>query len=179
MTIASRIGQVVANTENASRAAEFFQLARYVAVRQDYLAGPERDARTKLLSPRVKEVIKAAVLPTSTTDAGFADYAALATAFLESLRGISIFDTVLNGGGLRVPLNSNVLAETSAIVGASVAETQAKPIRSVTLAASDIAPRKATAVVVVTAELLKLVSAEGAKLFDSELKNAVAVAAGR
>jgi len=162
--------------ERSPHAVEFHDLARFIAVRSDYPLGPERDAAVKRLPARVQEIIKVAVSPTTTGDPGFATYAPLATAFLESLRGLSVFDTILNGGGLRVPLNSRVVVETSAITGTTVAESHAKPIRSMTLAASDIAPRKSTAIVVATDELLKLVSADGARLFDSELRNAVAVA---
>ncbi len=101
---------------------------------------------------------KTAVTPGSSTTSALSDYDTIAGAFLESLRGVSVFDTLLAGGMKEVPLKTRVAVVSSAVTGSTVAELQIKPISSLAVTGSTIAPLKAAAIIVGSEELFRLTS---------------------
>ncbi|MGE4253633.1 MAG: hypothetical protein AB7E84_00280 [Xanthobacteraceae bacterium] len=140
----------------------------------------KRDIGTPLppLPSRVATVLKAGVAPGSMSDpnwSALSDYTSIASGFLESLRGTSVFDTLLSSGMRRVPLKSRTVIATVALTGATPAELSVKPISQMALDAENVAPRKAVAVIAATSEVFRL-DQSGGQLFASELRNGVAVA---
>ncbi len=103
-----------------------------------------------------------------------ADYQNISAAFLESLRSESVFDAVLNGGMIRAPLRSRGFSITTGITGAVPSERSVKPISSLVLAQQLLEPQKASAIIVVTRELMDFPGAS--TLFAAELTRGVVAA---
>jgi hypothetical protein len=85
------------------------------------------------------------------------DFRLLAGAFLAELRHTGVFDGALSDM-MRVPLRSAVAVSALAIVGDAVNEAESKLVSELQLSAAETDVRKATALVVVSAELLRLIA---------------------
>jgi hypothetical protein len=98
----------------------------------------------------------------------------LPNAFLEFLRGQNVFDTLLPSTR-RCPLLQAVSVVTLGAAGAAVDEGAWKPIDSMEIGTSGpLTPRKAVAVVVMTNDLWRSVSADAQSLVRRELSASVA-----
>src|SRR5262249_22344479 len=171
MTIAQQIGAVAASAEARARCGEFYKFARLLTAARGDRQHALALAHATHAAPRVVSILngKAAVTGGDLTGwAAVADYQNIATAFAESLRSISVFDALLAGGLVRAPLRSRGFSVTTGISGASVAERSIKPISSLVLASKLLEPRKASAIVVATKEVVQTDGA--AQLFDAELR---------
>lgn len=126
--------------------------------------------------PRAARILKAAVPAGTTSDPNWAnkltEYQQVAAGFIESLRSVSAFDTLLPFSR-QLPLRAR-LAVFTANVGGKVAEGAAKPIRKLTLAGDYVDPVKCAALVVATEELLRMSHLAGVHLLQAELAAAVA-----
>jgi HK97 family phage major capsid protein len=100
--------------------------------------------------------------------------AELAT-FVADLTRVSAFDAVL-AAATRVPLRVKLGLISAAASGSIAAPGKPKPVTSVQLAGAGLEPKKATAILVATAELLEIGTLQGAPLFERELLRAVAAA---
>lgn len=164
--------------QESSASVEFAQYARAVALSRGSISGMEALMAEKhqYTQERVHRLVKAAVNVGSTTDPNYAataDYNAIASVFIESLRNVGAFDAMLPSMR-RVPLRTRVTINSSAYVGTITAQGAPKPVGRLTLnAAGILEPVKATAIVVLSDELLRLASQS---LFMNELRTAVVAA---
>lgn len=197
MTIAQQLGKLTAAAEMSTKAREFVNLARAVALgRGDHYAvqAAVHDNRI-LMGPRIKSIVesrhhvyeyapdlvarqKAAATAGGTAVGDWteqlASYQVLASAFLESLRNYGAFDAMLPSMR-RVPFRTRIGASTTGITGTTVPQASVKPISKLTLTGTQIDEQKAVAILVVTDELAKFGSNAAGNLFAVELSNAVAV----
>src|SRR5262245_49046231 len=106
MTIAQRVAQVSSTMESASRAGEFVQLARALAladVADGGLAGAAQRLEANRGSPRVVECLRSAVA--AGTTAAWSDlvpYQALADGFLQTVARASVFEALRASDAWRV-----------------------------------------------------------------------------
>jgi hypothetical protein len=122
---------------------------------------------------RVQTILKAAVAAGSTATLGaLYDYEVAVSGFLSSLKGHSVFDTILPSC-VQLPLHVRIALTTTALTATRTNELAAKPIKRLSLANKTLEPVKAVAQVVITKELAKL--SEASNLIASELRNAVSV----
>jgi HK97 family phage major capsid protein len=163
---------VSVNIENATRARQFLLACRVRALHGEDVAGARAYAEANHLPE-----IKAAIAPATTTSADFlgpiAQVEPLAAAYIASLHNSSAFDSLLPHMRV-VPFRTRVVMTTLGVAGAIVAEGAPKPISSLTLASNEISECKATAIVVLTRELLQLGGPAVMDLFSRELTGAVA-----
>jgi len=126
--------------------------------------------------PRAHRVLKAAVTAGTTTDVSWAssltDYSGMAQGFVEALRSVSAFDTILPFAR-RMPLHSQFGVFTAAI-GSAVAQGAALPVRKLSIAADVVDPVRLGALVVTTDELFRFAFAEGVAMLQAEMVGAVA-----
>jgi hypothetical protein len=174
----SIVQQLAERTENLARKeakADFFKFCHLVmrhggAYQAREFAGAER-ARE-----RVKGVLQKAAISAGTLESwsAIADYQNISTAFLESLRSISVSDSALDGGMVKAPLRSRGFTVTTGISGSVIPEVSVKPIGQLVLGTQLLEPKKAVATIVVTKELMG--QADAAQLFNNELTKAVVAA---
>jgi hypothetical protein len=104
-----------------------------------------------------------------------ASYAELSAGFVASLRSASFFDRVL-ADMVAVPLRTRIGVFTTGAVGTVTAAGTPIPVSRMTLTGSALETFRATALVVITNELLKHGSNSALRLLAKELRAAVAVA---
>jgi hypothetical protein len=194
--LARDLGRLNAAAEMSTKAREFVNLARCIALGRGQFGNMQEivhDHRI-LMGPRVKNIVethhqvyqfapdvvarqKAAIAAGTTQDTGWAlplaEYNTLASAFLESLRNFGAFDRMLPSMR-RVPFRTRVGASTTGITGATVPQASVKQISKLTLTGTQIDEQKAIAILVVTDELAKFGDNVAGNLFATELSNAVA-----
>jgi hypothetical protein len=196
MTIAQQLGRLSAASEMSTKAREFANLARCIALgRGDrYEAQKIVHDNRVLLGPRVKSIVesrhpvyqldpdmvarqKAAALAGGTAVGDWteqlASYQVLAAAFLESLKNFGAFDAMLPSMR-RVPFRTRVGSVTTGASGTTVPQASMKPISKLVLAGTQIDEKKAVAILVMTDELAKFSGTVAGDLFAVELSNAVA-----
>jgi hypothetical protein len=133
-------------------------------------AAEARDhAKAERASERVQAILQKAAVSGGGLDnwSAIGDYTNISSAFLESLRGVSVFDSILANGMVRVPLRSRGFSITTGITGSVVPERSVKPISSLVLGSQLVEPRKAASIVIVTKELADFSGAM--QLFSAEL----------
>src|SRR5262245_35765759 len=113
---------------------------------------PVKAGRDAGLSDRPVAFLKAATTVISTSDTALAPHS-LAAAFLASLIGTGVFETML-GRMMQLPLRTTISSVTAALTGATIAENNVKPASRLWVGASDLDATKAVALVAVTSELL-------------------------
>jgi hypothetical protein len=128
----------------------------------------------------VKRILKSGVAAGTTLDAAWAgaavgDYRNIVAAFQESIRSRSVFFRLFNDNAfVRVPLNRRVAVTTAAASGWIIGEGKPVPLSRLSLANAMLVPIRAAALIVVSDELARDVSAAGQVLLGRELKGAVA-----
>jgi hypothetical protein len=162
--------------EQRRLAASFQMLARSVLAGRGTIADMRQFADRHRANERVQEVLKAAVSAGSIADptwgGNLAGYASLAAAFLLSLTGVSVFDTMLPAM-IEVPLRTRIGVSTVAATGTVTGEGQVIPPTVLNLTAPAIEPKKANAFVVMTEELARFAVEGSVALFNGELAKAV------
>jgi hypothetical protein len=125
-------------------------------------------------SPRVQAILqKAAISPLPLSS--LADYRLLVSSFASSLASVGVFDAMLAGGMIRVPLASATLGSVN--VGATaytVSEAGAKPVSKLSLTGNTLDVLKSHAILVLTQDLLRF-SPEAETLLRRELTQSVAL----
>jgi len=165
--------------EEPHSAAGLVELAMYVALYKGIgpvLAG-FRSGILKVKNDRLKTFLqKAAVNPGTLGNSGaLIDYKILQSGFIESLRSLSLFDQMLPSM-VRVPPNAQTSIVTLGASGEIVTEGSWAPLSKLQISGSFLAPQKAIALVVSSAELLRMGTAGTQTLFANELRAAVAQA---
>jgi hypothetical protein len=174
-SIAQQLAERGENIARKEAKADFFKFCHLVmrhggAYQARDFAGAER-ARERVRNVLQKAAVSAGTLETWSA---ISDYQNISTAFLESLRSISVFDSALDGGMIKAPLRSRGFSVTTGISGSVIPEVSVKPISSLVLGTQLHEPKKAVATIVVTKELMG--QADAAQLFNSELTRAVVAA---
>jgi hypothetical protein len=124
--------------------------------------------------PRVQSILKAAAAAGSlTTYSQLTDFKIAIAGFVNSLANVDVFDSMLAGGMIRVPLSSTVGAIGTAASAYSVGEGSPKQISRLSLTNGQLEPLKAHCIVVLTNELLRFAGPEAERLIQRELTQAL------
>ena len=172
MSAVERIGRVAINTEVANRTNDFVSACRYLMLhaKSNAVAAAERSKSPS----RVVEFVRAAIEPGITTNWGdpLSNVQNLSNAFLNSLVGVSVLDTLLPSM-LVLPPRTTIVSVTTTLSGGSVLEAAVKPASQLSLAATDLEPQKIAAYCAVTTELLKMSNPGALELLKRELRIAI------
>lgn len=144
----------------------------------DALQSYEISRNTPGISPTVPAILKNAVEMATTTSpeyAALAPYQQDAQAFAESLRPISVLDALAPFTRV-LPLRTSLAVSASAILGGDVTEGARKPLRKLSINATNIEHSKVAAEIVVSNELGRFAHAAGTQLLNNELRASVAAA---
>lgn len=164
------------NAQTLEHAREFRIIARSmaqangnpaVAANYKWNAGTDR-------ARMLKTAVSSMVLGAADSEA-FAMYRTASIAWLEALRQVSVFDTVLPFTR-QVPMRTKIAVVTTGAVGSTPAEAKPKPVSSLVLDNEALEPQKAAAIIVLTKELASFSDPVAGQLFDAELQRAVAAA---
>lgn len=122
----------------------------------------------------IKAAVGAGVLADPTYAGSLAGYQGLVEDFAESLRNTSVFDRLLSDGALRqIPMQTRIVSMTAAASSSEVGETQPTPVSAISLAQNALAPRKASTILVLSAEVIASTSPASTAFIDGELRTAV------
>jgi hypothetical protein len=174
-SLASQLAQREESLSKRESRGDFFKLCRMLLKHGNaFNARPYAEAERA--RPRVQDILqKAAIAPGDLTSwSAIADYENISTAFLESLRSLSVFDAALADGTVKAPLRSRGFSITTGIAGSVVPEVSVKPISSLVITTQLLEPKKAVATIVLTKELAEL--SESQQLFANELSRGVIAA---
>jgi hypothetical protein len=172
--------KVVKLSNDVRPASEFCQLARYMLMGKGRRADAAHHAREGRATDRVVEILeKAAVNPAILSDPSWAGdlagFQSLAFAFLDSLKGISVFDTLLPNMK-RMPLHTTVAVTVAGASGSRVDEGAFAPVTEIAFGASgQLEVQKACALVVVSNDLVRSSSGEASSLLRRELQAALSL----
>jgi len=95
-------------------------------------------------------------------------------AFVDASKHYGAFDRIL-GDAFKVSLYAQRVSIFTSVSASAVSEGAAKPLKRMTLSANDMTPAKATALVVMTNELIEQLTDAGVQALGRELRTAVAV----
>lgn len=141
------INELVGAIPASDRSGEFSWFARTLARHPDDLFGALSTAEREHAPQRVVDCLRAAVTSGTTTDpawAALAQYQTLASGFLASLATASVFDAMLQGGGMtRVPLKTRIIVFGAQFSGSAVGEGMVKPVSQAALSGPVVEPQKA------------------------------------
>jgi hypothetical protein len=177
------LGRLNQQIEMTRGAEDFLHVARIFAAARGRHGDAIALAKQSDAPSRVLEILQRAS-PGQIGDGGtspggwgadLAPFANVATAWLESLRQVSVFDAMLPSMR-RVPLQQQLIVVTAGAIAGKVAETEFKPVSQLTLTNSPIEVRKCVAILAGSDELFKIASPSAAQLFNTELQRAVAAA---
>jgi hypothetical protein len=156
-------------------ASDFNMFARALLLAKGDRASALAYAEQLGASQRVTGALKAAVSSGTTTSVDYAalvDPSVMAQQFLETLRNVGVYDRVLADATV-VPLRTRIVSNSTPLVGDSVAEAAAKPIRALSLAFTDMDLLKVSSIVVLSAEVVKSSAAGAQNFVGNELRRAV------
>jgi len=176
-TLLQKAAQVSENLESRTRAGEFLATQRLFLAAGGDLKQAALMAEAQRFSPRVVSVLKTAVNAGSLDSGGawgssLGEYGATISAFLDSLRSVGAFDSVLTLMK-RVPLRTRFTLVSGGGSGAVVPERHVSRLTSLTISGNSTSERKAVALLAVTKELMRL--SEASALFANELRSAIAL----
>jgi hypothetical protein len=184
-SIAARIGEVKERYDQIERATDFAQIARLMLASKGRLEGARDLAREPRISDRVRRIfadpgaadvfVRRAIVPPMAIsgNAPLTEYRIAANGFAASLANVGLFDRMLAGGFRVVPLRLlTVGASTAGAVAAVVDEGAPKVVSNISLSSAQTTPRKAAAIIVLTAELARAAEGVVDNLVGQELKNA-------
>jgi hypothetical protein len=131
-------------------------------------------------NPRAVQVLKAAVNAGTLMSPGWAGSASgvaeAQSAFLATLRGVSIFDTLLPDM-VRVPnVPTMIRVNTQAIVGVTTGEARARPITRLQFVTADWPLFNSQAIVVLSDSVMEMFEQEAIDLVERELRAGVVAA---
>lgn len=172
MTIAQQIGRLNHDIELTARAGEYVRVAMSLAAGGGYAAGMQHAKSVGVADRAIEFMQKAAVSPLTMSDP--LSQSTLIAAFIDSLRNIGAFDTMLASGMVRVPLKTKVALSTIAATAFVVGQGVAKRLTKLTLEGNELDPAKAVAMIVVSEELARSTASSAIALFGTALRSAVA-----
>src|SRR5262245_51695360 len=174
MTVAQQIARVSSAIAQREATGKFRELATMLVRYKDPFTASKM-AEKERCTPRVANILKTAVTGGNMTDwSAISDYQNIVTAFMESLRTLSVFDAALADGMIRAPLRSRGFSVTTGITGSVMSEGSVKPISSLVLGQQLLEPKKASAILVVSKETAN--SPGATAILNSELTKGVVAA---
>ena len=164
---------VSANAEVSGRVKEFVQGCMFLM--NNPKGGAWKQAEAARASDRVIEFTKSAAAAGTMTGWGspLSSFQNLSTAFLGSLGAISAFDAMLSSM-LVAPLRTSIIAVSASLTAGPIAEANVKPLTKLSLTASDMDAVKASALIAMTAELVRAGTPATMALVERELRTAIA-----
>jgi hypothetical protein len=155
-----------------------FAKAALAVMATDMLGDAAEKAEAAGFSPRVCNALhKAAQGATMLGGSGISGaLGPFLPAFMAQVANTGAFDAVA-AAALQMPLRTSKVVIASSAAAGSVSEGAAKPIRGLTLTASDFNPVKVVSEVVLSEELVMSLGSEGVNALANELRRAVAVGA--
>lgn len=169
-------------TSDRSAIADFTSYAKCLMLADGHLNTVMATDHKKHLTERAGVILKAAVAAGTTTNPAWAgnlvSYQAVASAFVESLRSISVFDAMLPNMR-RVPLKTILAVVTSSIEGSGPNEGAATPVSRLILNGPTLDASKAVALIVVSDELLSGTDSAAQDLLTAEMRKGVSAATNR
>lgn len=163
------------------RGGEWIRFCRLFAAERGNLSNTLERAEHTRAPRRVIDAIKATV-PAGSSSLGspsawgseLQEYKKLAEGFISSLRGRSVFFTLLGDNAFyRAPLRTALVFATSSAAGSITEAGKPKPLARFDLAAANLQPVKAIATIVTTEELLRDGGSAGEAAFSREIRGAV------
>ena len=152
-----QLGAINRDMERHGRVGEFFSGIRYLMLNPN--GGADRVAEKARAPDRVVDFVKAAITPGTTLTGQWgvelATIENLPQAFLSSLQGVSVFDTLLPNM-LVLPPRTKVVVMSSVLTSNPIAEAHVKPSTVFSLSAADLEMKKAAPWAAVSEELLKM-----------------------
>jgi hypothetical protein len=174
MTIAERIGRVAINREVEGRVNEFVAACRHLMV--NHKNDAVLSAKKARATDRTIDFIKSAIEPGTTLTGNWGDPLSnvqnLPQAFLNSLVGVSVLDTLLPSM-LALPPRTTITSVTTTLSGGTVLEAAVKPASQMAIAATDLEPSKIAAYCAITTELLRMSTPGALELLKRELRIAI------
>lgn len=173
MSIRAQIEKVAVATETVGRVKEFVAGCRYLMLNPH--GGAYKEAERARASERVVEFTKSASAAGTLTGWGspLASFQNLSTAFLGSLGAISCFDAMASSM-LMLPLRTTVVSVSATLTAGPIAEANVKPVTKLSLTASDMDASKASALIAMSAELVRSGTPAAMALVERELRTAIA-----
>jgi Phage capsid family len=169
-----QLATVSSNVEMVGKTNEFMQGVRLLMLHRN---DAWREAEARRMPDRVVEFCKSAATAGSTVVGNWANPLApfqnLSTAWLASLSAISVFDA-LWPSMIQCPPRSTILAVSSSLTGAAIAEGNAKAAGRISLTGSDLDTTKAVAFCAISSELLRSGSPNAISILQTELRIAIA-----
>jgi HK97 family phage major capsid protein len=174
VTALKDLGRVAISREAAGRVNEFVSAVRYLMIEKGGAAA--KFAERNHAPERVVDFVKAAIEPGTTLTSNWGDPLSnvqnLSNAFLNSLVGVSVLDTLLPAM-LQLPPRTTIVSVTTTLTGGTVLEAAVKPASQLSLAATDLEPVKVAAYCAVTTELLRMSTPGALELLKRELRIAI------
>lgn len=163
--------------EQKARSNDIVHMSRFLMMAKGDWGSARSLAENRRALPGIVEILKSAVTGGTLDDPSWSSslgiYPQAIAAFLDSLRNVGAFDTMLPAMR-RVPLRSRAAVTTVGLSGTTIGAAMVTPISSLSLDGKQIPERKAVALLTATDELLER-SGVAIDLFGRELRLAVAV----
>ena len=157
MTVLQKLGRVAISAEAAGRVDHFVSAVRYLMTEKGGAAA--KMAERNRAPDRVVDFIKTTIEPgttlTSNWGAPLSNVQNLSQAFLNSLVGVSVLDTLLPSM-LSLPPRTTIVSVTTTLTGGTVQEAAVKLASQLSLAATALEPAKIAAYCALSSELLKI-----------------------
>lgn len=170
-----KLGTIAAELEASTRARQFSEFCAALMLGKGIPENALRHAADYEFSRPVQAVLKTAVAGGTTQSAdALASFAPLAQGFSATLANVSAFDGIL-ADAVQVPLHSVFGVVVSDCSAASVGEGSAKPVTFASTSNARLQEKKAAAMCVVSADLLRF-GAGALTLLENSLRTGVAAA---
>jgi HK97 family phage major capsid protein len=173
-TAASSSRPFLPEARHVPPASEMAIIARLLLTHNADFSAMSDVAEQRQMPARVRLALKAAVGAASL--AGTPALAEISANFAAALKSVSAFDWLLDGGAVRLPLNTRLIASTTVPQGYAVGEGKAKPVSRLSLKQSDMALHKTSCVLVVSTELSRSAEPGAQGLIGTELRGGVSAA---
>ncbi|WP_186002258.1 phage major capsid protein [Mycobacterium sp. KBS0706] len=159
-----------------SAAREFVAVGRYIAIARGDPGNALAVAEAARAPEQVQQVLRAAVGGQPLAD--LSSFQSLTEGFIAALAGQSLWARMLVQDQTmhRVPLQTHLAVAVGVVAGALPGEGKAKRISSLAFTNGGIEPKKASAIAVVTDEILRATTPAGQALLRTALEQGTAVA---
>ncbi len=172
-----------ASLDQSAGGAEFTSLAKNLMVARGVISDAILEAERVRAPERVQRILRDASAGMATSFLSpppwgpeLTDYKTVANGFLEALRGVAVFDTLLAGGMRVLPLRTRLTITTVGATGAAVGEGNIKPVTELELSNEAIEVQKAGAIIVVSDELARMAGSAAMQTIARQLRSGVASA---
>jgi hypothetical protein len=174
------IREIVDTATQRARSGIFSRVCRELTMAKGDITQALRHAEGSNVLPDVLTVLRSAAAAGTTSDSAWAgplyQYSASATAFLDSLRYRSVFDTVRLGGAMQLPPLVSAVSVASGVSGGDASETGLIAAAKLTLSSNKPVMRYAAAIIAMSEQVVRYGTGDSSDLFNTELQRGVAAA---